>query len=267
MEPSSLRSQSTQLQSMAGFTAPAAIDGIEFVDFLCLAAQLLLLGAPFRNSNSIRSIHQLHWWTAAQVELNCSIHYEMFDWFEWIQLIDFFVFSSWRSRAAAAALNPPIKEKKSINLFIHQSPMEQQQQPPPIKQLFSLRKKKSEFDGWLRWTVPLGPRCSAKRNQIQSSFPILKRKEVELFDFTSRGAAVSIAIPFIIPFKNSKFFHSMNMQQLYWRQITVIILFNSINWFHEFNQSMKQKREIKFIWFVFLVELMGWMNEIELPPP
>ena len=81
------------------------------------------------------------------------------------------------------------------------------------------------------------------------------------------GAAVSIAIPFIIPFKNSKFFHSMNMQQLYWRQITVIILFNSINWFHEFNQSMKQKREIKFIWFVFLVELMGWMNEIELPPP
>ena len=66
---------------------------------------------------------------------------------------------------------------------------------------------------------------SPSTNQINSIFP-LGREDWNWFWFCWLGGpAVSIAIPFIIPFKNSKFFHSMNMQQLYWRQITVIILF------------------------------------------
>ena len=62
-------------------------------------------------------------------------------------------------------------------------------------------------------------------NQSSISFLILKEKWNVIDEMNWAGHAVSIAIPFIIPFKNSKFFHSMNMQQLYWRQITVIILF------------------------------------------
>ena len=52
-------------------------------------------------------------------------------------------------------------------------------------------------------------------NQNNPIFP-LGREDWNCFWFVEwAGAAVSIAIPFIIPFKNSKFFHSMNMQQLY----------------------------------------------------
>ena len=45
---------------MAGFTAPAAIDGIEFVDFLCLTARMKPLGAPFTNTTPFRFVELLY---------------------------------------------------------------------------------------------------------------------------------------------------------------------------------------------------------------
>ena len=73
--------------------------------------------------------------------------------------------------------------------------------------------------------------------------PIRKSNSLRKEGIDWAAAAVSIAIPFIIPFKNSKFFHSMNMQQLYWRQITVIISFlihQSISWMKSIAERKKK---------------------------
>ena len=94
---------------------------------------------------------------------------------------------------------------------------------------------------------------------IQSICPFGRADWNELLNcWMGRAVAVSIAIPFIIPFKNSKFFHSMNMQQLYWRQITVII---SIS----FNQSLLSFQSTKQNNQTFLIELLvdEWKREVD----
>ena len=101
---------------------------------------------------------------------------------------------------------------------------------------------------------------------IQSICPFGRADWNELLNcWMGRAVAVSIAIPFIIPFKNSKFFHSMNMQQLYWRQITVIISF-LINPFHSTNERNESIKNEKFN-FSLLVDEWEWLLNGLLPPP
>ena len=80
----------------------------------------------------------------------------------------------------------------------------------------------------------------------------LKRKEKKRM---SEGSHQSVHLPQI----QIKLTHRFVFVYNSWlAAYTVIILFNSINWFHEFNQSMKQKRNL-----IYWISLgwVDWWNE------
>ena len=152
----------------------------------------------------------------------CCAHYELFccSWINWCCLAAFSSF--WRSPCRSSGHNPPKERQPNINFIIHNLAL-------------PLNKLNFQFNCWLPSLFPrfveisffnfkrrLGPHCPSTIKSNHSAHSE-ERNEIDLC-VEWAAAAVSIAIPFIIPFKNSKFFHSMNMQQLYWRQITVIIL-------------------------------------------
>ena len=152
----------------------------EFVEELTA----LPLGVPLHSNQPIRSIHQLHWWTAAQV-----------DWFSFRSFFDglvclssfVFSFAEQPSGPLTAQANPKRRPNQPLLLFINPQTNEM-----GWFVLIDWRKKLGCLlsagtaapsiinNWWLKgWTVPLAPRCSAKRNQNQSFLPIRKRRKVD----------------------------------------------------------------------------------------
>ena len=173
-------------------------------------------------------------------------------------LFDCLFSSFWRSPCRSSGHNPPKERQPNINFIIHNLAL-------------PLNKLNFQFNCWLPSLFPrfveisffnfkrrLGPHCPSTIKSNHSAHSE-ERNEIDLC-VEWAAAAVSIAIPFIIPFKNSKFFHSMNMQQLYWRQITVIILFDSFHFIHEFTKWKKTKRMVELFLFELneLNEMNGW---------